>query len=53
MDQVVAVQRVDHIGIRVRDLNRALRFYRVLASIYCTVPKATTSRSFAMKTVLN
>ena len=26
----VAVERVDHIGIRVRDLDRALAFYRVL-----------------------
>lgn len=26
----VAIERVDHIGIRVRDLDRALAFYRVL-----------------------
>jgi lactoylglutathione lyase len=26
----IAVERVDHIGIRVRDLDRALAFYRVL-----------------------
>jgi len=26
----IAVERVDHIGIRVRDLERALAFYRIL-----------------------
>ena len=30
MRQTIAVERVDHIGIRVRDLDRALQFYRVL-----------------------
>jgi lactoylglutathione lyase len=30
MSQTIAVERVDHIGIRVRDLDRALQFYRVL-----------------------
>lgn len=30
MNQTVAIERVDHIGIRVRDLDRALNFYRVL-----------------------
>jgi lactoylglutathione lyase len=30
MTQTVAVERVDHIGVRVRDLDRALAFYRVL-----------------------
>jgi lactoylglutathione lyase len=30
MKQTIAVERVDHIGIRVRDLDRALNFYRVL-----------------------
>lgn len=30
MAQTVAIERVDHIGIRVRDLDRALAFYRVL-----------------------
>jgi lactoylglutathione lyase len=30
MKQMIAVERVDHIGIRVRDLDRALNFYRVL-----------------------
>jgi lactoylglutathione lyase len=30
MNQMIAVERIDHIGIRVRDLDRALNFYRVL-----------------------
>ena len=30
MTQKIAVERVDHIGIRVRDLDSALGFYRVL-----------------------
>src|SRR6201993_3231978 len=30
MIQKIAIERVDHIGIRVRDLERALSFYRVL-----------------------
>ena len=30
MSQEIAIERVDHIGIRVRDLDRALNFYRVL-----------------------
>jgi lactoylglutathione lyase len=30
MNQTIAIERVDHIGIRVRDLDRALEFYRVL-----------------------
>ena len=30
MSQKIAIERVDHIGIRVRDLDRALNFYRVL-----------------------
>jgi lactoylglutathione lyase len=30
MNQTVAVERIDHIGIRVRDLDRALAFYGVL-----------------------
>src|ERR1700730_7211054 len=30
MAQTIAIERVDHIGIRVRDLDRALAFYRVL-----------------------
>jgi lactoylglutathione lyase len=30
MAETIAVERVDHIGIRVRDLDRALAFYRVL-----------------------
>jgi lactoylglutathione lyase len=30
MDETIAIERVDHIGVRVRDLDRALGFYRVL-----------------------
>jgi lactoylglutathione lyase len=30
MSQTIAIERVDHIGIRVRDPDRALGFYRVL-----------------------
>jgi lactoylglutathione lyase len=30
MSQKIAIERVDHIGIRVRDLDRALNFYRAL-----------------------
>jgi lactoylglutathione lyase len=30
MSQTISIERVDHIGIRVRDLDRALDFYRVL-----------------------
>jgi lactoylglutathione lyase len=30
MSQMISIDRVDHIGIRVRDLDRALKFYRVL-----------------------
>ena len=30
MSQEITIERVDHIGIRVRDLNRALAFYKVL-----------------------
>src|ERR1051325_11609641 len=30
MTETIDIQRVDHIGIRVRDLDRALAFYRVL-----------------------
>jgi lactoylglutathione lyase len=30
MNQTIAIERVDHIGIRVRDLDRTLEFYRVL-----------------------
>ena len=30
MTETIAVERVDHIGVRVRDLERALAFYRVL-----------------------
>jgi lactoylglutathione lyase len=30
MTETIAIERVDHIGVRVRDLDRALAFYRVL-----------------------
>jgi lactoylglutathione lyase len=30
VNQTIAIERVDHIGIRVRTLDRALNFYRVL-----------------------
>ncbi len=30
MTSAIAIEKVDHIGIRVRDLDRALGFYRVL-----------------------
>lgn len=30
MADTIAIERVDHIGVRVRDLDRALAFYRVL-----------------------
>jgi len=30
MTETIAIERVDHIGVRVRDLDRALDFYRVL-----------------------
>ena len=30
MNQTIAIERVDHIGVRVRNLDRALNFYRVL-----------------------
>jgi lactoylglutathione lyase len=30
MGQTISIERVDHIGVRVRDIDRALDFYRVL-----------------------
>jgi lactoylglutathione lyase len=30
MSQKIVIERVDHIGIRVRDLDRAFTFYRLL-----------------------
>ena len=30
MRQTITIERVDHIGVRVHDLDRALAFYRVL-----------------------
>ena len=53
MSQKIAIERVDHIGIRVRDLDRALNFYRVQGSICCAGPKATTLRSSETETASN
>jgi lactoylglutathione lyase len=39
MSQAIAIERVDHIGIRVRDLNRAMTFYGVLG--FALAHKAT------------
>jgi lactoylglutathione lyase len=39
MDQTIAIERVDHIGVRVRNLDRALDFYRVLG--FALVHRAT------------
>jgi len=33
MDETIGIERVDHIGIRVRDPDRAPAFYRVLGFI--------------------
>jgi len=30
MGQTISIDRVDHIGVRVRDIDRALNFYRIL-----------------------
>ena len=30
MSQIITIERVDHIGVRVRDLDRALAFYKIL-----------------------
>jgi len=35
MAQSIAIERVDHIGVRVRNLDRALAFYRVLGFAWC------------------
>jgi lactoylglutathione lyase len=40
MTETIAVERVDHIGVRVRDLERALAFYRVLG--FALVRRAET-----------
>jgi hypothetical protein len=50
MTQNIAIERVDHIGVRVRNLDRALAFYGVLGSPWCAAPRATMSRSFATST---
>jgi hypothetical protein len=43
--QTITVERVDHIGIRVRDLDRALISIERWASTFCTRPQVTTLRS--------
>jgi len=54
MKQTITVERVDHIGIRVRELDRALDFYRALGfELLRGEPKVTTSRSSATKTAWN
>jgi hypothetical protein len=53
MAQNIAIERVDHIGVRVRNLDRALGFYRVLGLLWCAAPRATMSRSFATSTEWN
>jgi hypothetical protein len=42
MIQTVAIERVAHIGIRVRKLDRALAFYRVLG-LRCRVGRRATT----------
>ena len=52
MAQTIAIERVDHIGIRVRDLDRALAFYGVLG--FELVRRAEgASRLFATSTTSN
>ena len=53
MIQKIAIERVDHIGIRVRDLERALNFYRALGFVCCVGPKVTRLRSYARETASN
>ena len=50
MAQTVAIERVDHIGIRVRDLDRALAFYKVLGFTLAHGPWGTMSPSFGTST---
>ncbi|MGC1888506.1 MAG: VOC family protein [Stellaceae bacterium] len=45
MAQTIAIERVDHIGIRVRDLDRALAFYRVLGFMASVTSLNRTPRS--------
>jgi lactoylglutathione lyase len=45
MSETVDIERVDHIGIRVRDLDRALAFYRVLGF---TLARRATSDDVAI-----
>ena len=44
MGQKIAIERVDHIGIRVRDLDRALNFYRVLGFDLCAGTQSDLQR---------
>jgi catechol 2,3-dioxygenase-like lactoylglutathione lyase family enzyme len=50
MTETIAIERVDHIGIRVRNLDRALGFYRVLGFTLAHRATGTTSRSSATST---
>jgi NADPH2:quinone reductase len=51
MSQTISIERVDHIGIRVRDLDRALNFYRALGfiSYYSVDPLGGTIFEAAMR----
>jgi hypothetical protein len=54
MNQTIAIERVDHIGIRVRNLDRALNFYGLLGfNLLRRADTATTSPLSAMKTALS
>ena len=53
MAQTIAIERVDHIGIRVRDLERALAFYRALGFTLAHRAVGAMSPSFATSTALN
>jgi catechol 2,3-dioxygenase-like lactoylglutathione lyase family enzyme len=46
MAQNIAIERVDHIGVRVRNLDRALGFYRVLG--FAVVRRAVVARMCAI-----
>jgi hypothetical protein len=49
ISQTIWIERVDHIGIRVRDLDRALNFYRALGFSLLHRSKTMTWRSSATK----